>query len=322
MGLKIRIVREAGGLGDTIRILPVLREYRRRYPNADIWVYAPGFYYPIYLHSGVTFSFIPTPFGQGRRRRLAPLDASRWPYLAFPKGVTKWDLEVDEYCPGFQYELDKGYKVDKNRTQLFLEAAKLWPADPLPRYYTTPKEDAAVLAYIGEHGLKDRQLIALQPFSTDRGRDWPEEHWICLANSIQNAGHKVVILDSQNGRTRRFRQLRMLGKPLQFLASFLKYCDLLICPDSGLFHLAAAVNTPALGLFASQPGALMGKHYPLHSYLEPDRRQVKAPCPHWPCIWRRLPQCWPNKIKAPCPVLRQLPVLTVFRRALELINAS
>ena len=319
MPLKIRIVREAGGLGDTIRILPVLREFRRRYPDADIWVYAPKPYHTIYDHAGVQFSFKQTPF-RNRRPRLAPLDHKKWKYLAPPRGVEKWDMEVDEYCPGFAYELRCGYDVKKNRIRLFLEAANLWPADPLPRYYTTPKEDQEVIKYLGKHELKTKPLIALQPFSTDKGRDWPEEHWICLANSLQAAGYSIVILDGCTGRTRRFRQYRMLNKPFWFLASFIKYCNFLICPDSGLFHLAAAVNTPALGLFASQPGDIMAEYYPLHSHIEPDRDKVNGRCPHWPCIWKRMPQCRPMKAKDTCAVLRQLPVIDVLKRALDIVG--
>ena len=167
----------------------------------------------------------------------------------------------------------------------------MWPADALPRYYTTPKEDQEAIEYIRKRKLTDKPLIAVQPFSTDRGRDWPEEHWTCLANSLEGCGYSVVILDAYRSRTRRFKQFRLTGMPFWFLAAFLKQCNLLVCPDSGLFHLSAAVSTPALGLFAS------------------------------PCIWRRLPECRPSKATTTCKVLRQLPVLEVLRKVLLLLRS-
>jgi len=320
MPLNIRIVREAGGLGDSLRILPVLREIVRRYPEDNIWLYVPGPYLCVYQHSGVPFSHVLTPFGRARRPRLAPLDSIKWPYLKAPQGVEKWDIEIDEYCPGFRYEIDVGYEVKKNRIQLFLEAARLWPCDPLPRYYTTPKEDQTALSFLMKHDLKKHKLIAIQPFSTDKGRDWPEEHWMSLANSLQYMGYTVIVLDCCLGRVRRFRQLQVTRLSIPQVAAVLRYCDLLVCPDSGLYHLAAAVNTPALGLFASQPGRVMKQFYPLHYYIEPDREKVIAPCRRWPCIWKRLPECRPHAAKETCRVLRQLSVREVLRRILRILH--
>ncbi len=320
MSLNIRIVREAGGLGDTIRVLPVLREMRRQHLDANIWVYAPKTFTPIYKHSGVQASYIHTPMGRLRRRRLSPLNSKRWPYLAPPTTVEKWDIEVDMYCPGFYYEVQAGYRTAKNRIQCFLEAAKLWPCYPLPRYYVTKSEEKAASVFLHEHKLKQSKVIALQPFCTDRGREWPEEHWIYLANSLEAQGHPVIILDICKGRVRRFRQLCITAMSIEFIAALLKQCRLLVCPDSGLFHLTAAVDTPALGLFASQPGKVMSHFYPLHHYIEPDRKIVKAPCKHWPCIWRRLPECRPSIAKETCRVLRQLTLQEVLTRVLTILD--
>jgi len=62
----------------------------------------------------------------------------------------------------------------------------------------------------------------------------------------------------------------------------LTQCDCVVTPDSGLFHLAAAIETPALGLFGSTSAEQTAKHYPLHKTLwpkdEPRAKECRTPC--------------------------------------------
>lgn len=322
--MNIRIIRESGGVGDVVRVLPVLAELHRRYPDAALWLYAPQAFRDIYDHSGVPFSFIPTPMGDSRRPRLAPLDAERWPYLKAPDGIT-FDRSIDLYCPSFDYELRKGHATDKERIQLFLEAAALWPCEPLPRYYIRENERAEIREYLARNhlGKSERPIIALQPFSTDPSRDWPEAHWVTLTNGLLAEGYSVIVLDVCHNRLRHFAGHHVMGKPLWFVAALLAECDLLIGPDSGLYHLAAAVDAPALGLFAQQRGDVMARFYPHHDWLSPDPNTAGPEGCRWPCYWRRPWFCARHRLveaRATCPVLAQLLPHAVLQRADSLLR--
>lgn len=50
-------------------------------------------------------------------------------------------------------------------------------------------------------------------------------------------------------------------------ASYIKRCDLFFGPDSGLMHLAAAVNTKSLVAFGSIPPSSRINHYPTHKSI-------------------------------------------------------
>lgn len=284
--MNIRIVRESGGLGDIVRVIPALRGLREKYPSARLWMFAPEEYRPVL--EGWFDTFCPTPF-HDRRPRNAPLDESRWPYLRAP-GVA-FDLDIDLYCPAFKHEVDCKGELLLDRIELFCAAAEVTPSDMTPRMNLRAEDISAARDYIAAHRLRAgrRRLIALQPFSTDPARNWPRANWLALSDRLEAEGDRVLVLDGCTGRTRCFRAHRVVGKPIGFVAALLAQCDLLIAPDSGLGHLAAAVGAPCLGLFASQPGAVMYKHYPLHRALEPDR-SPDDPC-RWPCVWRRPPQC-------------------------------
>jgi len=322
--MNIRLVREAGGVGDVVRVLPVLAALHARNPDAKLWVYAPEAFKTIYDHGGVPYEFVPTPMGDQRRPRLSPLDAERWPYLKAPADVT-FDLSIDLYCPGFDYELRAGHDTDKDRIQLFLEAANLWPCHAQPHYYVRDDERAAARLFIMQQGIhKDgKPLIAMQPFSTDASRDWPEAHWVTLANGLRELGCDVISFDVCRGRLRRFPGAQIAGQPLWLAAAVLAECDLLISPDSGLFHLAAAVDAPALGLFAQQRGDIMARFYPRHDWLSPDPRAATPEGCRWPCYWNRPWFCSRNTMRGvgvTCPVLAQLLPDVVLRRVDSLMR--
>lgn len=318
--MDIRIVREAGGLGDVIRVLPTLRAIRARYPQADIWIYAPEAYRDVYSHSGVSHRLVPTPQGKGRRPRLAPLDSRIWKYLQEPPNVG-FDKSFDLYCPAFAYEAAMGYGVVKNRIQLFAEAAGVWPCEPVPHWNVRPVEMDTVLRNLRYSGIKGRKpLVALQPFSTDLGRDWPERNWLKLQGDLQARGCSVVVLDGCFGRTKSFDCVKILRKPWWYVASLLSVCDLLVGPDSGLYHLAASVSTRALGIFASQSGKVMSQFYPLGEYVEPERDIEGPPGCRWPCFWNRLEGCRPRA--GSCKVMEKISVERVMERVVDILDRA
>jgi len=302
--MNIRVVREAGGIGDIVRIIPALRGLRKKYPDARLWVFAPATYRP--LLRGWYDEFRATPH-HGRRQRDAVLDENKWPYLRV--GV-KFDLSISFYCPPFRHEHRQRGNVWLDRIDLFCKAADVAPVSRTPRVNLEPVHIDAASGYIRTHNLRNgARLVAIQPFSTDPARNWPVQNFIQLANVIERAGNRVVILDGCKGRTRAFRQHRLLEKPLGFVAAFVAQCHLLVGPDSGLGHLAAAVGTPAVGLFASQSPGVMYRHYPLHSYVYPswDNREY---C-NWPCFWNRRRDCTRSALVSAgktCPMLARIPV--------------
>ena len=325
--MTVRIVREAGGIGDVVRIFPALRALHRSNPSDDIYLYAPPEFRDLYEHAGVPFLFVPTPMG-GRRPRGAPLDESRWPCLAPPAGV-KFDRSIDLYCPAFDYEATQGREVEKDRIQVFCEAAGVWPCDALPRYFVRDEEDRDARRWLAQVFRKAAPgpLVGLQPFSTDRARDWPEKYWVCLANGLEDAGCRVVVIDGCVGRTRRFGRPRCVGKSIAFSAAVIAACDVMITPDSGLFHMAAAVDTRALGLFASQPGDVIARHYPLACVLTPEARRLPGVFDRcsWPtpCVWRRPPECSRAQLAAAgrtCAALASVEPPRVLSAALALLS--
>jgi ADP-heptose:LPS heptosyltransferase len=265
-------------------MVPVLRGLREERPEAELWVFAPEEYRV--LLEGWFDRFVATP-REGRRPRDAALDETRWPYL---NAGVRFERSIDLFCPAYRHEHDRRGEVWLDRIDLFCRAAGVSPSDRRPRIHLRPSDTQKARAFLAEvPASKGVKTIALQPFSTDPARNWPVAKWIELAGRLEEAGHRVLVLDSCEGRTRGFRQRRVSGRELGFVCALIAECDLLVAPDSGLGHVAAAVGTPCVGLFASQSGGVMYRHYPLHDYVEPEW-DGQAHC-RWPCFWERPPRC-------------------------------
>jgi len=316
--VNVRVVREAGGIGDIVRLIPALRGLREKHPEARLWLFAPPLYRP--LLRGWYDEFRATPH-HGRRRRDAPLDEKRWRYLNV--GV-RFDVSISLYCPAFRHEHRQRGNVWLDRIDLFCRAADVAPADRTPRVNLHAADVAAATDYIRDNHLKNgRRLIALQPFSTDPARNWPVANFIKLGAALEKSGHRVLILDGCKGRTNGFAQHRVLERPLAFVAALLAQCDLLVAPDSGLGHLAAAVGTPMVGLFASQSPGVMYRHYPLHAYVYPPW-DGQGHC-RWPCFWNRPRACSRSALVRAgktCPMLARIRVRDVFAAVQARLNTD
>ncbi len=317
--MNIRVLREAGGVGDVLRILPAIRGLRETYPDARIDVFVPEHYACFVEREGSADRIVFTPDVNRRRPRLAEPDEKKWPYL---NTGTKYDVNVDLFCPAFRHEADYGRRraVWNDRIELFCKAAGAWPESLTPKLPITVQECNAARTFLREHGVSEKKgWIALQPFSTDPARDWPPDKWRQLADALALEGYGVFALDAYPARTRDFPVPQLTRLPLMLLAAVLKVCRLLVAPDSGLAHLMAAVDGRALGLCASQSGAVLYRHYPRHRYIHPPADKAPEFC-NWPCYWARQRQCQRQVLKdagQTCPFLAELEVNEVFNAATD-----
>lgn len=117
---------------------------------------------------------------------------------------------------------------------------------------------------------KDCPLLVISPCSSLRRRnyrDWPAERYAEMADfASQRFGARVVLTGGATPREldygRRILELsrqrpeNLIGRTsLKQLLALLEAADAVVCPDSGPAHMATAVGTPVIGLYASSnPG--------------------------------------------------------------------
>ena len=119
------------------------------------------------------------------------------------------------------------------------------------------KAAAALLRAEGVAG--GQPVIAVQPFSLWRYKEWGERRYIQLIDRITSEyPAAVIIVGSSNERNRaekiagrcRRNTVNLAGKtPIRLLAALLSECCFFIGGDSAGIHISAAVGTPTLGIF-------------------------------------------------------------------------
>jgi ADP-heptose:LPS heptosyltransferase len=316
--MNIQIVREAGGIGDVVKATVVVRETQRQYPRANIYLYAPDVYKGLYLCATPNIHFVGIDFPEGRRSRKEPPDANVYQYLVPPKDKPDlcFDKVIDLYDPAFNYELECGKRVDKDRTELWCEANDIQPFCLTPRI-TIPSLSMGKAIHILEKKGVDfsKPLVGIQPFSTDPARDWPKEKFGALIERLEAEKTQPLIFDCVEGRPRDLGGIHIIGLDYVTLGGIIRLCNVLVGPDSGLNHLAAAVGTTGIALFASQNGYVTHKHYPNHIIL-----QQIASCA--PCYWARPSECLKQTLRKKgetCKILAQISVTQVMETIMNVL---
>jgi ADP-heptose:LPS heptosyltransferase len=113
-----------------------------------------------------------------------------------------------------------------------------------------------------DFGSQDGPLIGFHsgkglPLSAER---WPAAHFGLLARTLQHelkarlvltGGPNEVDIVNQVGKSLEHPFLNLAGQTsVEELAAVQKILDVYVCPDSGPMHLAAAVGTPVVGIYA------------------------------------------------------------------------
>lgn len=131
------------------------------------------------------------------------------------------------------------------------------------------------LDFAQEYQDDARPLLILSPCSSQRARNfrnWSAENYAAAANYAQRKyGCRIILtggnsaLEIQYGKT--ISKLcgadlvDLIGKTnLKQLLALLAVSDALICPDSGPAHMATAVGTPVIGLYATSNPARTGPY--------------------------------------------------------------
>jgi len=274
-------------VGDAVMSQPLLARLRAGDPDGRIEVLGPAWVLPIYRRMPEVADTLPSPFAHGelaigKRFRLARELAARGydrvvvlpnslksalvPFLA---GIPQRVGFVGEARYGV---LNRRHVLDKSALPLMVERfAQLAeaPGTPLlrpvtsPRLRSTPAEQAATLAAL--QLPKPTRLAVLCPGAEyGPAKRWPEAHFAAAARHLAAQGFAVWLLGSQKdhavaetivaqaaGGARNLCGSTNLGQAVDLIG----LADLVICNDSGLMHVAAALDRPQAAIFgSSSPG--------------------------------------------------------------------
>lgn len=141
----------------------------------------------------------------------------------------------------------------------FLVPLGLEPA--APRWNIPLSDDDHVFAR--QHLATDRRNLVISPCASHTLRNWPAERYARLADhAIREHGMKVILVGSPAPFEADYcvaieaamdeKAHNICGKDtLKQLAALMAHADLVVAPDTGPAHIASAVGTDALGIYAA-----------------------------------------------------------------------
>lgn len=294
---SICIVR-LSALGDVLMLVPLIRTLQANYPKASItWVISPPAYFLVEGMDGVEFIVIDKPntpldywrfYNTIRKQRFDVLLATQSSFRAnllypciratrkigFDKLRAKdgHGLFVHEtIAPGHDHTLDGFLRFADNLN--IKKKAIRWD---LP---ISTEDTHWALAQIP---LGTGPILLVNPAASKPERSWPVDRYIAAIQHAQSHWQARVILtggpgnyDQTLGDTicQHVSVTNLIGqtKPKQLLA-LISQANLVLCPDTGPSHMAAAVGTPVIALHAVTSADVSGpytfRHLAIDCYPE------------------------------------------------------
>ena len=304
------LVIKLAAMGDTILLIPVLRSLRKAFPDAQIdWLVSAinrtvAKTVPYVDHTLVWPGFSVFPLfkliGRLRNERYdAVIDFEQWArgtaILSFLSGAP---LRLGFETPGQHRSLlftkTHSKHFDTHEINDFFRLAslagnlehdsrlELWEQEE-------GKSELSRIPWFEAANKKGILRVILHPGCGNDGRprEWPLPSYAVLAQWLQkNYGAEIFLTSGPEEREKTGRLLKLLnGKACDLggqltwlgLISLVKKMDLLVSGNTGIMHIAAALNKKQVALHGPTNPALWGP-------LNPQAAIVKTDCPQCPSL--------------------------------------
>lgn len=279
---KILIVAPAW-VGDAVLSQPLLALLKAKNPATRIDVLAPAWVLPVYRRMPEVGGTIESPFGHGqlalgerlrlaRRLRQAGYDRAFVLPNSFKSALVPW-LAAIARRTGFVGELRCGLLNDARRldakrlprmverfAHLAGEAAEPFPAAlPRPVLRVTAQEVDSVLAAKGL--VRPSRLACFCPGAEyGPAKRWPARYFAQLAQQLSHEGFEVWLLGSAKDAPVSAEIARFAAGAVRDLTGktsldeavvLLSIAHRVVTNDSGLMHVAAALDRPLVAIYGS-----------------------------------------------------------------------
>lgn len=242
---RLLIIRSLGGIGDILMTTPGVRQLKESYPGCHI-TYATerennqDEYYELLKN--------------------APFIDSIANARLINRGKFDGYVDISSVC--LKYEHSDLPLI--NRIDIFARAighTKL--KNPVPFYRVEELERLRASQLTSGLGEK---IVFYHTASFDSKRTWPVHNQLEFLRSMQRDMPHVKILLSDFNNLIPLKQqfgncIDISGSTLREKAALIERADMFIGPDSGLMHVAGALNKVGLALFGSIPPAARINHY-------------------------------------------------------------
>jgi len=334
------LIRSTNWIGDAVMTTPAIRAIRKRFPNSHVSLLAKPWVMPVFENSEHIDRLLIYD-DKGRHKgifgkfRLAR-DLKKYHFDAAILLQNAFEAALITFLA--KIPLRVGYNTDVR--QLLLTHA-VSCTDEIKKQHQTDyylniirgigmKEDNRALylelnqrdrlraekTLLEQHLSLDDKIVGINPGATyGPAKQWPLDRYAHLADKIQAfTGGRIIIFGGPNDRKlgkkisqkMQHRPIDLSGKTsLGEAMALIERCDLFITNDSGLMHVAAALDVPLIAVFGSTNSITTGP-------LSQNSRIVQVPLECSPCL---RPECPKGHLNC----MDQISVEMVFRSAKDML---
>lgn len=281
---RIAIVRALPGLGDFLCVVPALRALRAAYPQAKVSLIGlPNSQGLVERFEQYIDEFLVLPGYPGLPEQ--PANLSALPDFFAEMRSRKFDLAIQMHGSGIVTN-SLTLELGASRTIGFFQPGQVCPdsdsflpfVEPeheilrylrLLEFVGIPASNAEMEFPIAERDRQEGQalskLYGLQRYvclhagASVPSRCWSSDRFAAIAEHLAQKGWQVVLTGScaERGLTEAIARLinaptiNLAGRTsLGTLATVLENCRLLVCNDTGISHLGAALKVPSVVIFS------------------------------------------------------------------------
>ncbi len=297
---KITLIR-LSAIGDVLMLLPAVRLLKKQFPDTQIdWLIDRPIASILAQVAEVNVIPIDKPksigdywqfYKQWRKKNIGQLISFQTSFVSnMVMALLAADHKTGFGSPysreGHHLFVDTAYDLPRNlhQVEIFFELAKKFAGindtlkitvDDLSLPICT-KDKSWAASTLQEH----KQWIAINPMASTQEKTWPSEHYSELINRLNKhyPDKYIVLTGGPSSKEVEFAAkiqqqvsspcLNLVGQTtLTQLAAVLEKVTLVISPDTGPLHLANAVATPVIGLYAVTRPEYIGPYNQLQNCI-------------------------------------------------------
>jgi heptosyltransferase-2 len=310
--IKRLLIRSTNWIGDAVMTTPAVRAIRHNFPGVHIGMLAKPWVAPVFAHSPHVDEIIVYD-ANGRHRGIGgPIRLARdlraWRFDAAILLQNAVEAALVAFMAGIPHRI--GFDTDARRMLLThpVRCTKAIKAIHQTGYYLKMIEGAGLAGgdqrlelclgiedrqrarqILAAHGITaDRRVVGLNPSATfGPAKQWLPDRYAALGDRLHRTlDAAIVIFGGPADRELGQRIAGMMTAPAVDLSgrtrlgeamALIDRCDAFVTNDSGLMHVAAALNTPLVAIFGST-------NFTTTSPYSPTSRIVRVPIECSPCM--------------------------------------
>lgn len=303
------LVVKLSAIGDTICLFPALRALRQRYPSSHITAVGTAINRAIFeacpfVDERITIDIRAVAKNPLSVRRdvsgtfdLA-IDFDQWtrlsPLIAFMSGAAfRIGFKTSGQFRHYLYHRSVEHRSDRHEIDCFIDALSplgIHDADPSLTFSVPSSAAQAAYRIMQDAGITagGRGFVIIHPETPAHGpqRQWPPERYVDVGRHLTRNGYQVILSGTARDTISNKRIAEEIGGTALLLpvctliefAAVLRQARLMICGNTGVMHLAAAMDVPLIALHGPTDARKWGPRSE-HSIV------LKSPKPCSPCLY-------------------------------------